>query len=538
VDGSGVEGNGGTRADGTAERVRRLASLRPTAFGHADIAAQMLAASLDGVAAYDCEFQVTFWNLAMERITGLAASQVLGRNLFELFPFLVEAGDVENGRQVLRGERIVSRDRTFSVPATGRAGYYESHSTPLIGPDGVVIGGVAIVRDLTEQKLSAERLRETEARFRTMADSAPVLLWMAGTDALCQFFNEGWLRFTGRTMEMEVGNGWAEGVHPEDFQRCMHTYLSAFTAREPFRMEYRLRRGDGAYRWVLDHGLPRCAPDGTFEGYIGSCIDITELKEAHETLGRLNDELERRVAGRTEELRRSNAELEQFAYAASHDLQEPLRMVRSFLQLLSRRCEGRLDAQGDELIAYAVDGATRMSAMIQALLEYSRAGREAPFVATTLDEALGQALGNLRMAIEESGARVTHDPLPVIQADPPQMTRLFQNLIGNALKFRGDLPPEIHVAVRPEGDLWTFSVRDNGIGIEPASGARLFQLFQRLHARDEYPGSGIGLASCKKIVERHRGRIWFESTPGSGATFFFTLPRSPATAASERHAEA
>lgn len=225
------------------------------------------------------------------------------------------------------------------------------------------------------------------------------------------------------------------------------------------------------------------------------------------------------------ELGRSNSDLQQFAYVASHDLQEPLRMVASYTQLLAKRYKGKLDADADEFIAYAVDGANRMQRLIQDLLAYSRVNTQGQvFEPTSVEAVVGYALDNLRGAIEESGAVVTHDPLPTVMADDRQLLQLFQNLLSNALKFRGEQPPRVHVAAERRGTEWVFSVRDNGIGIDPQYAERIFVVFQRLHNVAEYSGTGIGLAICKKIVERHGGRIWIESQLGKGATFYFTLP--------------
>ena len=280
---------------------------------------------------------------------------------------------------------------------------------------------------------------------------------------------------------------------------------------------------------------------------------LVRLDLAEQALIRVNTELELRVKQRTAELvqaneelqaevfqrkqaegalqryatelEQKNQELQQFAHIASHDLQEPLRMVTSYLQLLERRYKGQLGPDADEFIAFAVAGAARMHALIKDLLTYSRVGtRGRPFELTDCQTVLGQVLANLRVALEESGATVSYDPLPTVTADATQLSQLFQNLIGNAVKFRSGQLPEIHVgAARQDGE-WLFSVRDNGIGIEPQYAERVFVIFQRLHMQDEYPGTGIGLAICKRIVERHGGRIWVESEPGQGSTFYFTIP--------------
>jgi two-component system, cell cycle sensor histidine kinase and response regulator CckA len=278
--------------------------------------------------------------------------------------------------------------------------------------------------------------------------------------------------------------------------------------------------------------------------------DISERKRAEEALRASEErhvaELEQRIKERTSDLvvaneqlmneinereqaesdlQRSNAELQQFAYVASHDLQEPLRMISSYMQLLERRYKNQLDHDADEFIAYAVDGAKRMQGLIIDLLQLSRLGtRERSIGAVDCEEILKQALGNLQASIAECCAQVTHEPLPTLTADATQLVQLFQNLIGNAVKFRGTETPRIHVSAEPMNGKCLFSVRDNGIGIDPEHSERIFGIFQRLHGRDEYPGTGIGLAICKKIVERHDGQIWVESEPGQGATFFFTIP--------------
>ena len=234
------------------------------------------------------------------------------------------------------------------------------------------------------------------------------------------------------------------------------------------------------------------------------------------------------LAERSQELARSNAELEQLAYVASHDLQEPLRMVASYLQLLEQRYEGKLDAEAHEFIGFAVDGAKRMQALIDDLLSYSRVGTKAKSLqAINCDAVLKAALLSLRMAIQESGTHILCAPMPVVLGDTAQLTQVFQNLLANAIKFRGAQEPLIEVRAESDNESWRFEVRDNGIGIAPEYFDRIFVMFQRLHNRRQYPGTGIGLALCKKIVERHGGRIWVESEHGRGSIFNFTLPKAP-----------
>jgi light-regulated signal transduction histidine kinase (bacteriophytochrome) len=260
--------------------------------------------------------------------------------------------------------------------------------------------------------------------------------------------------------------------------------------------------------------------------------------EAESESQNLNSELANRIeertaelASRTADLQRSNADLEQFAYAISHDLQEPLRMVHSYVQLLRRQVAGRLGPECDEMLAFAVDGAERMRAMIASLLTYSRISRQGGDpVPTDMNPVVATAMEDLRLAIDESGAEISNGRLPVIQGDASQLVRLMENLIGNALKYRAtDRPPLIAISATPCGKEWRFAVKDNGIGIDSQHFNRIFGVFQRLHSPRDYPGTGVGLALCKRIVDNHGGKIWVESELGAGSTFLFTLPAvSPA----------
>ena len=245
---------------------------------------------------------------------------------------------------------------------------------------------------------------------------------------------------------------------------------------------------------------------------------------SREELQKAYNELEERVKQRTEELMRSNKELEQFAYVTSHDLQEPLRIIAGYTQLLKRRYKGKIDEDADQFISFTVDSVVRMQNLINDLLSYSRIEtRGGVFEPADCQAILNDVLHTLQIVIEENDAAITHGPLPTVQADRAQLFQLFQNLISNAIKFRSDKPPQIHITAEPQNERWLFSVKDNGIGLDPKYSERIFVIFQRLHSQDKYPGTGIGLAICKKIVERHGGRIWMESQPGKGATFYFIL---------------
>lgn len=369
--------------------------------------------------------------------------------------------------------------------------------------------------EIDERKKVEEELRKSEERFRAVFESTDDCILVWDRDYNCLYANQAAIEHVGTTREMVIGRNICDGIgHIPDFTRFwMERIDLVFKTGNPMKVEDKVPLGG---RVVYSESTISPIADGRGEIFAVGVVyrDVTTRKRDEEEL--------RRSA---QELARSNRELEEFAYVASHDLQEPLRMVASYTQLLERRYREKLDRDADDFIAYAVDGANRMQTLINDLLAYSRVQtRGEPLRPIDFSEVLKEVRDNLRLAIEESGAVVSNGQMPSVMADFSQMVQIFQNLIGNAIKFRGEGPPEVCVDAERRREQWVFSVRDNGIGIDPWHAERIFVIFQRLHERGKYTGTGIGLAICKKIVERHGGRIWVESKPGEGSTSFFTLP--------------
>lgn len=363
--------------------------------------------------------------------------------------------------------------------------------------------------DVTDRKRAEEQL----ARLAEIVESSDEAILSKDVHGIIQTWNAGAERLFGYRAEEVIGQPIALLLPPERIQEEEQILQRLLSGQRVERLETIRVTKDGRRLDVLVTASPVKDHDGRIVGASKIIHDIGDRKRAEEAL--------RRTA---EDLVRSNKDLEQFAYVASHDLKEPLRMVTGFMSLLKDRCQGKLDAKSDDYIAFAADGAARMQGLIDDLLAYSRAGRGEISERTDSGAVLDRVLGSLTVSIQESGAAITRDPLPTIACNPVELTHVFQNLIGNALKFKGRRKPEIHVAARRQAGGWLFTVRDNGIGIDPQFAERIFMIFQRLHTRDDYPGTGIGLAICKKIVERYGGRIWVESQPEKGSTFCFTIP--------------
>jgi PAS domain S-box-containing protein len=362
-----------------------------------------------------------------------------------------------------------------------------------------------------------EPFDQVQAHLAAIVESSDDAVLAKDLDGTIRLWNRGAERTYGYTAQEAAGRHVSFLFLPqgEEEERQVLERIARGERVEHFRT--RRRNKDGRLVEVSLTASPIRDARGEIVGVSTISRDITAQIQIEEELAR-----------RTDELQRSNAELERFAYVASHDLQEPLRTVTSYVQLLARRYQGKLDADADELIHYAVDGANRMRQLIQGLLAYARVHtRGDVFEPVALEEVLAEALDGLGLALRESGTTVTHGPLPVVSADPAQIGQVFSNLIANAIKFRSAEPPAVDIRAERRSHEWILSIRDNGIGIDPQFFDRIFIVFQRLHGMGEYPGTGLGLALCKRIVERHGGHVWVESRPGGGSTFFFTLPDDP-----------
>jgi PAS domain S-box-containing protein len=357
------------------------------------------------------------------------------------------------------------------------------------------------------------KLRESEEHYRDLFENASDVIFSLDMAGNFLSVNKAAERVTGYSREVLLQSNIVSLLAPAQKTLVEELILEPAGGSGPISCEVEFFTKDGGTA-VLEVSTRLQFKDGMPSSVQAIARDITERKYA-----------EKRLAEQAEELARSNAELEHFAYVASHDLQEPLRMVSSYVRLLARRYRGRLDADADEFIGYALDGTNRMQQFIKDLLAYSRVStQKEKFEQVDCELVLAEILRNLAPRIEQSGAIVTHDPLPSVAGDATQLLQLFQNLAGNAIKFHGADPPRVHIGAARQGAEWVFSVRDNGIGVHPKDTERIFMIFERAHTDRSYPGTGIGLAISKRIVERHHGRIWVDSRPGSGSTFFFTVP--------------
>ena len=462
------------------------------------------------VATTDVQGTITYANDKFCAISQYSRQELLGQNHrilnsghhpTEFFQEMYRT--IANGK-VWRGE-ICNRAKDGTIY------WVDATIVPFMGEDGKPRQYMAVRTDITQRK-KAEEVREHLAAVVESSDDAILSKDLKGTITA---WNRGAEKIFGYSAAEAMGQPMLMLFPPDRLSDEADILARVGRGESVEHFEAVRLRKDGKKIDVSVTISPIRDSSGAIVGASKIARDITERKQAEAVL-----------ASQAEELRRSNAELEQFAYVASHDLQEPLRMVASYAELLAERYQGKLDDRADKYIGYAVDGAKRMQILIHDLLAYARVSSQAkPLQPTDSSAVLAQVMKQLRATIEVSKAEVKYGQLPVVNADEVQLGQIFQNLISNAVKFHVEGPPHVEIRAESDGRMWNFAVADDGIGISKESGGRIFQMFQRLHTREEYEGSGIGLAISKRIVERHGGRIWFDSIPGKGTTFHFTIPK-------------
>jgi PAS domain S-box-containing protein len=478
----------------------------------------LLEAAPDAMVVVNQSGEIVLLNVQTEKQFGYHRDELVGQQVKNIIP----EGFAE--RLIADGTRsaaaALAQQIGTGIELTGRRKDgsnfpIEIMLSPLDSAEGILV--TAAIRDISIRKNAESHLAQMEGRYRGLLEAAPDAMVVVNQGGGIVLLNVQAEKQFGYHRDELVGQQ-VKNIIPEGFAERLiadgtRTAAEALAQQIGTGIELYGRRKDGS-------GFPieiMLSPLESAEGILVTAAirDISVRKSSEEHLVK--------TVG---ELKRSNDELQQFAYVASHDLQEPLRMVASYTQLLAQRYKGRLDSDADEFIAYAVDGSTRMQGLIQDLLAYSRAGSNGKALREISSEsALEEALASLRATIEESGAVVTHDSLPAITTDGTQLAQVFQNLVGNAIKYHGAQVPQVHIsAAKNAGNEWIFSVRDNGLGIDPQYFDRIFVLFQRLHGPTEFKGTGIGLAICKKMLEGLGGRIWVESQPEKGSTFYFALP--------------
>jgi PAS domain S-box-containing protein len=458
-------------------------------------------------------------------VLGAPPSAAIGKNRVELMKTCIDPAKRERLVQDLE-QRRPFRDVSYWQQMPRGLRHLRISGRPRFDADGNFLGFRGTTVDITDQETDTSAADENKLRFDALVASVPGVVYQRrlhpdGTVSY-PYVSPGAKDIYGYTAEAIMADATLllNSAPEEDMVTYRATLARSVDTMEPWFWEGRAIHSDGSVRWVQVRARPRRIFDGSII-WDGLILDVTERKRAEAEMA----EATRKIEEAAKELERSNKELEQFAYVASHDLQEPLRMVASYCQMLAKRYKGKLDGDADDFINFAVDGAKRMQNLINDLLAYSRAGQKRrEFAPTNCNSVVETTCQGLKAAIDEAGATVDVALLPTVMGDPVQLGQVFQNLIGNAIKFRGERAPVVRVGAERQDGHWLFSIADNGIGMAPEHLERIFLIFQRLHNQSEYPGTGIGLAVVKKIIERHGGRIWVESEPGSGSTFYFTLP--------------
>jgi PAS domain S-box-containing protein len=491
----------------------------------------------DAIVIADAEGAIVLVNRLTEELFGYTRDELLGRPVEILIPDRFRAAHLGQRESYMADPHVRPMGADLDLYGRHKTGSefpVEISLSPLRVDAELLV--TATIRDISRRRQAEIHLRNAEARYRTLVEGIPAVTFMAALDETAAEISELYVSpqievLLGFTQQEWLDDPvlWYKQLHPDDQERWHREFAKTCSTAEPFNSVYRFVARDGRIVWVLGHAQVVRDAAGRPLFLQGVAFDITERKQAEEAMEKLNQLLEQRVADavaeseqRSQELARSNQALDQFAYIASHDLREPLRTLLRYIQLLEKRCQDQLDETAREYVGKAIDHARQMNQLISDLHTHSRIGREGGFAAVDCDSVFAEVCGSLRAALEDAQAQVTAGPLPEVLGVRSEIVLLFQNLIQNAVKFRAERDPEIHVSASADGPMWRFSVKDNGIGIAAEYLERIFSIGERLSRK--IPGTGFGLANARKIVERHGGRIWAESTPGAGSTFHFLLP--------------
>lgn len=470
-----------------------------------------------GLCVLDRNLRFVRINDRMAEINGFPPEEHIGKTIHEIVPDLVEQAEEVANEIFEKKHKVMGREFNGITPAKpGVLRTWIEQWYPLKDSSNHLIGINVAALEITEIKKTDKALKKSEEKLRLAIEGANAGMWFWNLEKDVFEWTDRYKNIFGTEPDPEMSyNDFLKSVHPEDREKVNNATQRAMQYGEDFKVELRTIWPDKSIHWIYSMGRLFYDIQGKPKEMIGIAIDITPSKIAEQELQET-----------LKQLKRSNAELEQFAYVASHDLQEPLRMITSFLQLLQRRYEHQLDSDANEFIQFAVDGAARMQELVNDLLTYSRIGRKTgKFGDVNTEDILKQITFDSRLLIEENNADITYDNLPVVRADYTQMVQVFQNLISNSIKYNEQERPTIHISADKKINDWVFKVEDNGIGIDSKHGDRVFKIFQRLHGRDEYEGTGIGLAIVKRIVEQHGGMIWYDSKPGEGSIFYFSIPQ-------------
>lgn len=492
-----------------AESEQRLQAFRESqAFYHS-----LVETLTQGIFRKDRNGRFTFVNENFCKYMDKTPADLLGKTDFDFFPEELARKYHQDDMAVIETGEGTDHEEAYET-AEGQRLVVRTIKTPVRDEDGRTIGLQGIFWDITAEKEAEEELAASQERFELAVRGSNDGIWDWNIPTGEVYFSDRFKELLGYEPDgfQNLYESFEQRLHPDDREATVAGIEAHLRERVPYDVEYRLCCKDGRYKWFRARGLATWDEEGNATRMSGSISDITKRKMAEDTLLR-----------RTEELERSNKDLEQFAWVASHDLKEPLRAISNYVQLLERRYGEMLDDEGKQFIGFAVEGAARMRMLINDLLAFSRIGtRGKSLVPVDAAVPVRNALKNLALVIAETGAEVQVEELPRVMGDKGQLAQVFQNLVGNAIKFCEE-SPVISISASREGAMWRFAVRDNGIGMEPAHARKVFEVFQRLHTRAQYEGTGIGLAVVRKIVERHGGKVWVDSAPGKGSVFSFTL---------------